>query len=292
MIRRFLSGRPADILNICFLSFLTVLTIVFNQKVEGPVLLIGVYLGLIGAQAVLIALKDKGKALRFVYDLVFPTVSILVIFDSLGRIVHAINPRDIDPLLIRIDYLLFGCHPTVAIEKIVRPPLTDLLQIAYSSYYFLPITLGAVLIFRRNPAFDRALFFIMLCFYLSYAGYLLMPALGPRFTMSHLQTRDLEGWLVAGPIQELLNRLEGVKRDAFPSGHTGVALTVLFLAFRFERRLFRWFLPFVTALILATVYCRYHYVVDVIAGALLTLMTLALGEWVYGYRTQRDDPHY
>ncbi len=291
MIRRLLSGRPADILNICFLSFLTVLTLVFRQRVEGPVLLFGLYLGLIGTQAALIALKDRGKALRFVYDLVFPTVSILVIFDSLGRIVHAINPRDIDPLLIRIDYLLFGCHPTVAIEKMMYPPLTDLLQLAYSSYYFLPIILGAVLIFRRDPAFDRALFFIMLCFYLSYIGYLLMPALGPRFTMNHLQARDLEGWIAAGPIQELLNRLEGVKRDAFPSGHTGIALTVLYLAFRFDRRLFRWFLPLVAALIVATVYCRYHYVVDVIAGVMLALITLALGEWVYGYREQRNDSH-
>ena len=103
----------------------------------------------------------------------------------------------------------------------MSPLLTDLLQVAYISYYLLPVTLGIALKLRAdNRAFDRSLFLIMLCFYLSYIGYLLMPALGPRFTMEHLQHRELQGLFISGPVQEALNRLEGIKRDAFPSGHT------------------------------------------------------------------------
>lgn len=289
MISAVLGARPAALLNAGFLVFLCVVTAVFRHRVEGPALLAGIYVGLLLAQWSLAHLRKRGKVLQFTYDLVLPTVSILLIFDSLERIVHPVNPRDIDPLLIRLDYLLFGTYPTVELERIMAPLLTDILQVAYSSYYFLPIILGARLLLRRDPAFDRALFLIMLCFYLSYVGYMLAPALGPRFTMNHLQTQELAGWILTGPIQELLNRLEGIKRDAFPSGHTGIALTVLYLAYRHDRRLFPWFLPFVAALVLATVYCRYHYVVDVLAGVLLTVVTVALGEWIYGRWTKRDN---
>jgi membrane-associated phospholipid phosphatase len=224
------------------------------------------------------------------YDLIFPTLSILLIFDSLGKIVHCINPRDIDPLLIRMDYVIFGFYPTVWIERWISPGLTDVMQLAYSSYYFLPVTLGAVLkITGKDEALGHSLFLIMLCFYLSYVGYMLMPALGPRYAMAHLQHTELKGFFIAGPIQELLNRLEGIKRDAFPSGHTAVALTVLYLSYFHARGLFRLFLPFVMALIVSTVYCRYHYVVDVIGGVLLAVITIIIGELYYGYRTKRVD---
>ncbi len=281
-------GRPADALNCTFLVFLTIVTVLFHKKINSASLLISLYLVLFLIQTVLIYIKDRGGFFRFTYDLIFPTISILAIFDSLERLVHYINPKDIDPLLIRLDYVIFNGHPTVMIENIMVPFLTDILQVAYSSYYFLPVTLGIVLKFRKeDSAFDRSLFLIMLCFYISYIGYMLMPAIGPRYTINHLQNIDLKGLLIAQPLQELLNRLEGIKRDAFPSGHTGVALTVLYLAFRFEKRLFRIFLPFVTALIISTVYCRYHYVVDVIAGILLALITIFMGEMYYGYREKR-----
>jgi len=247
------------------------------------------YAALIFLQVLILLPKIRGVFQGWIYDLIFPTISILAIYDSLGRLVHSINPQDVDPLLIRLDYLLFSGNPTVMMEKITSPLLTDFLQLAYTSYYFLPFTLGIWLKVKRDDAaFDRSIFFIMLCFYLSYLGYMLMPAIGPRFTLDHLQHTQLEGALITRPVQELLNRLEGVKRDAFPSGHTGVALTVLYLSFVFEKRLFRYFLPVVLALIFSTVYLRYHYVVDVIGGILLALITILMGETCYGYRQKRN----
>jgi membrane-associated phospholipid phosphatase len=160
--------------------------------------------------------------------------------------------------------------------------LTDVLQIAYSTYYFLPIALGAALkLTGKKEDFEKSLFFILLCFYLSYVGYILVPALGPRYAMEHLHENELGGFLVSKPIQDILNLLEGVKRDAFPSGHTGIALTVLFLSYRYVRGLFWIMLPPVILLIFATVYLRYHYVVDVFAGVLLMVVTIGIGEVYY-----------
>lgn len=289
MIGRVSALRAADRLNLAFLLLLVAITLFFCRKVDGPGLLIVLYSCIFCTQLLLIRFKTGTGVLGWIYDLIFPTVSILLIFDSLGRLVHFINPNDIDPFLIKLDYLLFSGHPTIMLEKVNFPVLTDALQLAYISYYFLPIALGIALKKKRlSEAFDFSIFLIMLCFYLSYIGYMLTPAIGPRFTLAHLQGSEMRGLLVAAPIQHLLNGIEGIKRDAFPSGHTGIALTVLYLAWRFERRLFRWFLPFVIALIISTVYLRYHYVVDVIAGVALALITIFAGEeYYYGCGNKR-----
>jgi membrane-associated phospholipid phosphatase len=274
--------RPADSVTILFLVSLSLITILFYHDIPKAPFLITLYAILLLSQVILMKLKDKGRFTELLYNLIFPTFCVLVIFDSLEWLVHYVNPDDIDPLLIRLDYLIFRNHPTVILERIMNPVLTDILQLAYSTYYFIPIIFGITLLLNgQKHEFNRSLFLILFCFYLSYLGYILMPALGPRFTISHLQTTELQGFFIAEPIQRLLNKLEGIKRDAFPSGHTAVTVTVLYLAYRFKRVLFWIFLPIVTALIFSAVYCRYHYVVDIIAGLVLTIITVFIGERYY-----------
>lgn len=280
-------ARPADSLTVVFLIVLIGISIIFQSMLPRFRLLIGLYSVLLILQLFIASRPDlfsRNRFLDITRSLIFPTIFVLAIFDSLELIVHNINPADIDPLLIRLDYALFGGHPTVMLEAFQYPLLTDMLQIAYSSYYFLPLGLGLILKFNNRDAdFDKALFYILLCFYLSYIGYMLFPAIGPRVTISHLQNSELKGLFIAEALQELLNRLEGIKRDAFPSGHTGVALIVSVLAFRMNRAYFYYSLPVIILLILSTVYCRYHYVVDVIGGFLLTVVTLVIGRGYYAY---------
>jgi membrane-associated phospholipid phosphatase len=282
--RAFINHRPGDTVTIIFLLFLLGLTAAFYHSLPKVSFLISLYSILLIVQIVLIQYKKKGKFLGFFYDLLFPTICILTIFDSLEWLVHYVNPEDIDPILIRLDYLIFSNHPTVLLERIMNPLLTDFLQIAYSTYYFIPVSFGIILLVSgQKKDFDRSLFMILLCFYLSYLGYILMPALGPRFYLDHLQTTRLQGLLVTEPLHDLLNRLEGIKRDAFPSGHTGIAVVVLYLSYHYKRNLFWIYLPIVSLLLFSTVYLRYHYVVDVIAGFGLTLLTIIIGEWYYGW---------
>jgi hypothetical protein len=151
MTRKVLSVfRPADLVNLCFLFFLAALTIIFHRKIDAVGSLVSLYCLLFVLQIFLVRFRKKDGAMRWVYDLIFPTLSIVLVFDSLGRIVHAVNPRDIDPFLIRLDYAILGFYPTVAIERWVNPYLTDILQVAYSSYYFLPLTLGVMLKIERK----------------------------------------------------------------------------------------------------------------------------------------------
>lgn len=274
--------RPADLVTISFIIFLFTIIIINRTKLPKFNYLISLYSFLLSTQVILIKIKKENKFLKTTYNLVFPTICVLLIFDSLEWVVHYINPDDIDSKLLMLDYLIFKNHPTLILEKIINPILTDILQIAYSTYYFIPIVFGILLLRNgQKKEFERSLFLVLLCFYLSYLGYILFPALGPRFSINHLQTVELKGFLIAEDIQNILNRLEGIKRDAFPSGHTGVMLTILYLSFKFHRKFFWFVLPVILALIFSTVYCRYHYVVDVLAGMLLTIITIILGEPYY-----------
>ena len=75
----------------------------------------------------------------------------------------------------------------------------------------------------------------------------------------------------------MLNNLEKNKTDAFPSGHTAVSLLSLYYAGKArEKILAACLIPVVTGLIISTVYLRYHYVIDVIAGIAVTCVTIAL----------------
>jgi membrane-associated phospholipid phosphatase len=284
--------RPADSLTILFLLSLMVLSAGFYGRLPHAGLLILTYAALFLVQLSLIRNHEtflRNRSLDMFRHVAFPVICVLVIFDSLGLFVHDINPRDIDPLLIRLDYLIFNGYPTVMLESVHDPLVTDILQTAYASYYFLPISLGVILkLGKREEEFERTVFLLLLCFYLSYVGYMLFPALGPRYTMNHLQSFDLGGVVIAGPVQALLNSLEGVKRDAFPSGHTAVALAVSGLAYRFHKKFFYITLPVVSMLIFSTVYCRYHYVVDVIGGVILAAITFLIGDKYYGYWEARN----
>ena len=284
-MRRLIFGlRPADALTILFLLFLSVLTIIFWEDIPKAPFLMSIYVSLLVSQIIVILFQDHGRLSGILHDIIFPVACVLFIFDSLGWIVHYVHPEDVDFLLIRLDYLIFKAHPTVLLERITSPLLTDVLQLAYTSYYFIPL-IFAISLLRDNQReeFDKTLFLVLLCFYLSYIGYILMPAIGPRFTIDHLQTTELHGLFIAGPIQKLLNQLEGIKRDAFPSGHTAIPLVILYLSFQFKRRLFYLFLPMVSALIFSTVYCRYHYVVDVIGGIALAVLTILFGQVIYDW---------
>lgn len=280
--------RPADAITIGFILFFSSLALLFSGTVPSVQRLLITYLILLLLQFLMIGLSPDKGFLKHFHDLILPVITVLLVFDSMTELTVGVNPGDIDYKLIRADYWLLGLYPTVWVERVVTPVITEILQLGYTSYYFLPVILGITLKVRgRNSEFDNSLALIILCFYLSYVGYVIFPALGPRYVMNHLQTVPLQGVALYEYINDFLNAVEGIKRDAFPSGHTAITLVVLHLAFRYERRLFYIFLPLVILLITATVYCRYHYLVDVLAGIGLYILTMALGRWLVMYRSAK-----
>ncbi len=271
---------PVDLLTLGFLAILALLTLLSLPANPSWPELLATYLVLaviIGATAVYRRHFDNNNRGRY-WTAASTFVVILFIFNSLGALIAGLRSGTFDNTLISIDYALFGVHPTVWIERMISPLLTAILQFAYISYYFIPLSLGFVLIGKgRYGDFDEALFGIVLCFYLSYIGYLLVPAIGPRFTLARLQTADLQAGPFIAKMQATLNGLEKNKTDAFPSGHTAVALMTLYYAWKKkETALSLILVPVISALIVSTIYLRYHYVIDVLAGMVLTAITIPL----------------
>jgi membrane-associated phospholipid phosphatase len=72
---------------------------------------------------------------------------------------------------------------------------------------------------------------------------------------------------------------------AFPSSHVAVAICTLYFSCRHLPRIRHIHLVAVIAMCLATVYCRYHYAVDVAAGAVTAAILIPLGELLYRRRS-------
>ena len=267
--------KPVDLISYLALLALMLTTLVI-QPPHGTALLLK-YSGL-ALVLTLLWWMDQGRFwLARGLHAFYPIVFIPILFDSFADLLPWVSPIVRDPVLIQLDLALFGTHPTVWLERFIHPWLTEILTWAYATYYFLPVVLVVALYWRgKEMSFDRAVFGVVLGFYLSFLGYFLFPAIGPRFTLTHLQTVDLHGIFSADTIRDTLNFLERFKQDAFPSGHTAVVLLVLFYAWQFVRGLFWVFLPVVVALIFSTVYLRYHYVVDVLAGIALAVLCVVL----------------
>jgi membrane-associated phospholipid phosphatase len=284
---------PLDVASIGFLGFLILLSIVFHARMDYWWQLVLIDLAVIGIILGL-AWQAERQHTRFWTHLhrwyCYPIV--LFVFKQLYLMVRPIHPIDYDHVFIAIDRWMFGVDPTVWMYQFAHPVLTEILQTAYFSYYILFIVLG-VGIYRRYPIreFDHAAFLIVYGFYLSYLGYFLMPAIGPRFTLHDFLTLDSElpGLFLTNTFREIINAGESiprgvlnpqevVQRDVFPSGHTQMTLLTLFLGFRY-RLSTRWLMLVLGSLLfIATVYLRYHYVVDLVGGVAFFGLTVWTGD--------------
>ncbi|MDP4235671.1 MAG: phosphatase PAP2 family protein [Bacteroidota bacterium] len=291
---------PTEMITFIFIVLMLALTAIFQDHLDTIGIVINSSI-LLSAIVIVNFIRTKSDS-KFVRGLhtfyIIPVV--LLVFKTVEKLSFSIHGRDYDNILMAIDRGFFGANPTVWLyEHIpVMPLFVEIMQICYFSYYFLPIILAVELFIRRrhDHTEDRytdeleQLRFIMIYGLLtSYLGYFSMPGIGPRFTIHDFWgiTKELPGIYFTEPIRWFINLAENIRvgmtnaqaahvvtRDVFPSGHTELALLSMILAFRFNARA-RWVILFLgTGLIFSTVYLRYHYVIDVLGGTLLALITL------------------
>ena len=206
---------------------------------------------------------------------------LIVIYLENRTLIPIINPREFDSLVMAADRFFFlGHDPTILMERIMYPALSEILQISYASFYFLPLTLCVILYFLRETRddFHVAASTIFMGFYLSYIGYYFTPVLGPRFTMEHLQSVPLTGLWTFDFLRNLLAQAEGRMYDCMPSGHALVSLLTVLLSWRYAKRYFPVALVWTVLLLFSTVYLRYHYVTDLVVRISLGFAVYRWGE--------------
>ncbi len=212
----------------------------------------------------------------------YPLILVPMVYDGLGTLIAIVHPTLCDRWLIAIDRWIFGRDVTLWCQQFVTPWLTALLYLCYATYFVLPVALVVPLWRRNRPVAQRAIHMIALAFYVSYIGYFLVPARGPRFTIVHDSPPDLAATTRLGSfIANTMNSASHTFVDVFPSAHVLVTLVILTLAWRHARRIFWIMVPTSLLLLIATVYCRFHYVIDALAGAALTPLTLRVGRLLF-----------
>jgi len=185
-------------------------------------------------------------------------------------------------LLAKLDFDVWGAHPCVWLERISSPLLTEALQIVYSAFVPVVLLMGLILWRqRRYSDFRYYAFLIPIGFLVSYVGYLLVPAKGPRFLLQHLQTQELRGLFVYDWLRSTLDRIESAYFDCFPSGHTEMTILAWWSSRAISPNLARGMFVYTLGIIFATVYLRYHYTVDVLAGAVVAGAVIWVAPRVY-----------
>ena len=218
----------------------------------------------------------------------YPLPYVGACYKEMALLIPAIRRGDADRWLAGIDLGFWGVHPTVWLERIYSPALTEYLQFVYT--LFVPaVLLVPFLIWRkrRYGEFQYFGFLIALGFLASYAGYLMVPARGPRFLLKPLEHLPLRGLWLFTNMQHTLDKLESAHYDCFPSGHTELTILACWMSRLVSNRLFWVYFCYTLSIIFATVYLRYHYTVDLLAGAALAVTLILASPFFYRILRER-----
>jgi membrane-associated phospholipid phosphatase len=214
-----------------------------------------------------------------------------------GELHHVFFPEFLDPVLIRFEARLFGFQPSLTfMDQLPYLLVSELLYAAYFSYYIMIVGVGLALFLRNRRQFHHYVSVVSFVFYVCYFSYIILPVMGPRAfypnDAGYLLPQDVTPALLpeypeavqVGPffqIMAFIYRYFEAPGAAFPSSHVAVALCTVWFSYRYLRRIRHAHLADVILLCIATVYCRYHYVIDVFAGIATAAVLVPLGSWLY-----------
>ena len=240
------------------------------------------------------------QLLRDFYPLLFFVASLR----ETAALNRLLTPDYLDPFFIRLEDQWFGGQPSlVAMERWPSVLLSELLHAAYLSYYLMVAGVGLLLWRKGRGPFRQFVTVTTFTFYVCYLVFITLPVVGPPIFGTDLLAEEMVRGLFhgqlpspipaaiqAGPLFRLTGLLyAGFERPggAFPSSHVALALVTACFSWRHLPRL-RWLhLALLPLLCAATVYGRYHYLVDVFAGAAAGALLLPLGNWLHR-RFDRD----
>lgn len=210
--------------------------------------------------------NDMLQKLRFIAAFCY----VLWFYSAVEIIVPALGSFPHDETLLFIDERLFGVTPSVPAQAWTTIGLNELMSGCYLTYlvylhvcvihsWFMPLSF--------TKEFANWLYSI---YAVGLAGYLLFPAIGPEGAFRELYGPDLQGPLLT-PLNRWVVNLGSSVYDAFPSLHVLITFAMIDFDRRYLRRRFSWMLLPAIGIVVSTIYLRYHYAIDLIAGGLLFL---------------------
>jgi hypothetical protein len=213
-------------------------------------------------------------------------VTMICSYLVLRKLLPALHPTLLDNKLIAIDNALFGKTPSVWLDRYVSGGSVEWFAFFYFSHYWLLASyLIGTLLFDAGRRRYELLLGAALSAAIGHSVYLLVPGIGPYACPSLSFVHPLLGGVWWARVHTAVASA-GAGLDIFPSMHTELSLLIGLHAFHNRRQApLSWiWLPTcacVGNIIIATVFLRWHYGVDVVAGALLafTVHRVAINSW-------------
>lgn len=200
----------------------------------------------------------------------------------LAGLLPLVNTTTLDTELYELDMLLFGFEPAMAMDAIVNPLTTEWFAFFYFSYFFLLAAhVIPILLFSRNGRLlSEFALGMLIVFCVGHIVYMLVPGFGPYKAMAdHFEHPLPSGMWLDMVMQTVASG--GAQMDIFPSLHTAAPTYMAMFSFRHRDKLpFRWSWPvvafFAVNIIGATMFLRWHYIIDVVAGLFLATSAIVL----------------
>lgn len=272
-----------------------------NERVPGVPVLLGLHALVLGLVHALIRWHARLPRPHPVLDLLrhfYPVLLYTGFYRETGVLNEMFVPGYLDWWFVELEHRLFGFQPSLAfMHALPYRWASELFYFAYFSYYLMIVGVGLALFLRDRPAFYHYVSVVSFSFYCCYLAFICLPVTGPRLFFREVDHYQLPAqWLALGAahpypepvVQGIMYRVIAVIYElfeppgaAFPSSHVVVAICTLYFSWRYLPRI-RWtHAVMVVLLCLSTVYCRFHYAVDVFAGILVAAVLVPLGNWLY-----------
>ena len=252
---------------------------------------VGVFLALLVVRAELL----RGTAAALLYRLtIFGAV--LGTFFQLKTILPEVSSRLVDGQLFAFDMALFHYEPAVAWDRFVTPATTEWFAFFYYGYFFLlgahALPFAFIVKHRKVQLAEFGLGIVMI-FCTAHLVYMVVPGYGPYRYLADQFTNRLEGGLWWRLVNETV-AAAGSQKDIFPSLHTCAPTFLALFSFRHRKTLpFKYTWPFTaffaSQMVLATMFLRWHYLVDICAGLTLAIVATLVGSRIVRWERERRE---
>lgn len=196
-----------------------------------------------------------------------------------GAFLPMVNPRSLDALLYRFDTNWFGVEPAVSFDAIINPWLTEWFAFFYFCYFLILTlhTLPILLLVRRERLLGEFTLGMLIVFCVGHTLYMVVPGFGPHRAIPAAFATEFPHGLWLDTVMATV-QTGGAQKDIFPSIHTAAPTFIALFSFRHRKSApYRTSWPimffFAANVVIATMFLRWHWLIDVVAG--LSLATLA-----------------
>jgi hypothetical protein len=212
---------------------------------------------------------------------IYPALTVFL-FVHLRWVSPVINDGKRDAVLWAFDEAVAGGSLSVALEKFISPRTTEILSFCYL-FFFVYLAIASVSYMfsekHTGAAFYAGLFGV---YAIGFFGYTLVPAVGPYMAYADRFSVPLAGYYCADFLAAFYSAGTNYT-DIFPSLHCAASAFVLLFDKRRNRTRFWLCAAPVAGIWLSTIYLRYHYFADALAGAALA----AAGLWIADKEEER-----